>query len=182
MSKKVLVPLARGFEEIEFVSIVDILRRAELEVLIASLDDEKQVSGAHNIKLLADCALSSLDLNDFDAIALAGGYEGMMNLKNNALILATLKKFKQENKLVSAICASPIVLHEAGVLQGNFTCYPGCEKGLNGFYENKAVLVNKNLITSAGPGTASKFALELVRYLCGEEKYKKLYDELLMYL
>lgn len=174
MSKKVLVPLANGFEEIEFVSIVDTLRRAQIEVLIAGVSDEDSVSGAkssgasgtnglktnsagecgasakdsangasvdggvgrsytgaHGIAISADTMLDSLDssvLAGFDGVALAGGWQGMLNLKASQKLREILREFKAEGKLVSAICASPIVLDAAGVLGGKFACYPSCEK------------------------------------------------------
>lgn len=162
MSKKVLVPLANGFEEIEFVSIVDTLRRAQIEVLIAGVSDEGNASGAggakssgasganglktngadecsvgrsytgaHGIAISADTMLDSLDssaLAGFDGVALAGGWQGMLNLKASQNLREILREFKAEGKLVSAICASPIVLDAAGVLGGKFACYPSCEK------------------------------------------------------
>lgn len=166
MSKKVLVPLANGFEEIEFVSIVDTLRRAQIEVLIAGVSDEGSASGAkssgasganglktnsagecgasassagvgrsytgaHGIIISADATLDSLDssaLAGFDGVALAGGWQGMLNLKASQKLREILREFKAEGKLVSAICASPIVLDAAGVLGGKFACYPSCEK------------------------------------------------------
>ena len=179
MSKKVLVPLANGFEEIEFVSIVDTLRRAQIEVLIAGVSDEggasgasgakssgassasgfktnsagecgagasakdsangasvdggagRSYTGAHGIAISADTMLDSLDssaLAGFDGVALAGGWQGMLNLKASQKLREILREFKAEGKLVSAICASPIVLDAAGVLGGKFACYPSCEK------------------------------------------------------
>ena len=151
MSKKVLVPLANGFEEIEFVSIVDTLRRAQIEVLIAGVSDEdsangaggaksssvsangtsRSYTGAHGIAISADATLDSLDssaLAGFDGVALAGGWQGMLNLKASQKLRKILREFKAEGKLVSAICASPIVLDAAGVLGGKFACYPSCEK------------------------------------------------------
>ena len=176
MSKKVLVPLANGFEEIEFVSIVDTLRRAQIEVLIAGVSDECGASnedsasggsgaksssavangtsgkcgasvgasakdsangvgriytGAHGIAISADATLDSLDssaLAGFDGVALAGGWQGMLNLKASQKLREILREFKSQGKLVSAICASPIVLDAAGVLEGKFACYPSCEK------------------------------------------------------
>lgn len=181
--KNVMVPIARGFEEIELVSVVDILRRAGVRVILASLDSHKRVLGAHNIVIEADNALPEFDGEDFDAIVLAGGYNGMQNLANNELVTLWLKQFEASQKLIAAICASPIVLDKAGVLKGDFTCYPGCESQINMEQKNKksnAVVKNGNIITSTGPATAIVFALELVKELCGQTKAKELYDELQM--
>lgn len=185
MSKKVLIPLAQGFEEAEFIGIADVLKRAgefnaDLEVIIASLNAELLVRGANGISIKADCSIQSVDIGNLDAIALAGGFEGMMNLKNSDAILSIIKKLHSEEKIVAAICASPMVLNEAGVLEGEFTCYPSCEIGLNGSRIDKAVVVNKNIITSAGPATAILFGLELVKKLCGNEIYQKLYEGMLV--
>lgn len=181
--KNVLVPIAKGFEEIELVSIVDILRRAGVRVVLASLDSHKRVLGAHHIVIESDCALPDANMDDFDAIALAGGYDGMQNLANNELITLWLKTFKQTQKLIAAICASPIVLDKAGVLEGTFTCYPGCESQIDMNAKTKspkAVVKNHRVITSAAPATAGVFALAIVEYLCGEAKAKELYEELQM--
>ncbi|EAH4579687.1 DJ-1/PfpI family protein [Campylobacter jejuni] len=181
MSKKVLIPLAQGFEEAEFIGIADVLKRArelnpDLEVVIASLNSELLVKGANGISIKADCSIEDVDIENLDAIALAGGFEGMMNLKNSNVILNIIKQLHSKNK----ICASPIVLNEAGVLEGEFACYPSCEVGLNGNRVNKAVVVNKNVITSAGPATAILFGLELAKKLCGDEIYQKLYEGMLL--
>lgn len=141
--KKVLVPLAEGFEEIEFVSICDILRRAKCEVIVAALGENLLVSGAHEIKIKADCTLQSVDVSELDAIVLAGGWGGMLNLKANAQILDIIRALHSSNRLVAAICASPIVLNEAGIFDesSKFACYPGCEAGLKGARVPKAVQV-----------------------------------------
>lgn len=146
-SKKMLVPLADGFEEIEFVSIVDTLRRAGVEVVIAGVNGSNEVgvkknfgasgnsagiyTGAHGIEICAEVSLEGLDssaLARFDGVALAGGWQGMLNLKSSQKLREILRDFKAQGKLVSAICASPIVLDSAGVLAGRFACYPSCEK------------------------------------------------------
>ncbi|MCX2716641.1 DJ-1/PfpI family protein [Helicobacter sp. MIT 21-1697] len=181
--KNILLPLAKGFEEIELVSVADILRRAGVRVVIASLDAHKRVLGAHHIVIEADSALPELEMDHFDGIVLAGGYNGMQNLANNELIKLWLTTFKQEQKLIAAICASPIVLDKAGVLEGEFTCYPGCENEMS--MQNKtraesAVIKNGNIITSTGPATANVFALALVKELCGQAQAQKLYEELQM--
>lgn len=123
--KNVMVPIARGFEEIELVSVVDILRRAGVRVVLASLDSHKRVLGAHNIVIEADNALPEFDSEDFDAIILVGGYNGMQNLANNELVTLWLKQFENSQKLIAAICASPIVLDKAGVLKGDFYLLSG---------------------------------------------------------
>ncbi len=183
--KKILIPLAQGFEEAEFIGIADVCKRAKeaagkLEVLIASLTDELLVRGANGIGIQADLALKQIDLNSLDAIAMPGGFEGMQNLKNNPLIIETIRKLHSQGKLVAAICASPIVLHHAGVIEGEFTCYPGCESGIPATRLNQAVVKRGNVITSAGPATAILFGLEIVRCLCGQSVYENLYDGLLL--
>lgn len=179
--KSVLVPMAKGFEEIELVSIVDVLRRAGVRVVIASLDSHKRVLGSHHIVMEADSALPELEMEHFEAIVLAGGYAGMQNLAQNELIKLWLTNFKQEGKIVAAICASPIVLDKAGVLDGVFTCFPGCENEINmqgKTRSEEAIVHNANVITSTAPATAIIFAIYIVQELCGKEKAKELYDSL----
>ena len=182
MSKRILVPLAEGFEEIEAITIIDILRRANLEVITASLTDNLEVKGGHNITVKADTILDKVINEDFDAISLAGGIVGMNNLKNDKRIIEKIKKMYNDKKLVSAVCASPIVLGEAKVLNGKYTCYPSCEKSINmGEYQDKDLaVVNKNVITSKGPATSIIFALEIVKYLTGSNE--ELSKSLLMHL
>lgn len=185
MGKKVLVPLAQGFEEAEFIGIADVLRRAgeinaNLELIVASLNNELLVKGANGISIKADFNLAEIDTENLDAIALPGGFDGMTNLKNSEEILKIIQKLHAKGKIVAAICASPIVLNAAGVLEGEFTCYPSCEVGLKGTRINKAVVVNKNIITGAGPATAILFGLELAKNLCGDEVYKALYEGMLV--
>lgn len=182
MSKKVLLPLAGGFEEIEFVSSADILRRANVEVIVASLSNNLQVMGAHNISIKADCSLQDLGINELEAIVLAGGSKGMLNLKSDERILALIKALHTQGKLIGAICASPIVLNAAGIFDENtkFSCYPSCEEGLKGVYVKQAVCEYENIITSSGPATAVLFALALVKRLCGTQIHAKLEKELLL--
>lgn len=184
MSKIVLLPLARGFEETELISVADVIKRAgdffDIKVILASLDDDLLVNGAHDIKIKADCSLNEVDVNSLRAIALAGGMIGMNNLKNDDRIINIIQTLFNKNNLVASICASAIVLDKAGVINDDFTCYPGCEKGLKGNRVDVPVHVNKNVITAAGPATAILFGLEIVKYLCNDEVYKKLYDALLI--
>lgn len=182
MSKRILVPLAEGFEEIEAITIIDLLRRANLEVITASLTDNLEVKGGHNITVKADTILDKIINENFDAISLAGGMGGMNNLKNDKRIIEKIKKMYNDKKLVSAVCASPIVLGEAKVLNGKYTCYPSCEKSINmGEYQDKDLaVVDKNVITSKGPATSIIFALEIVKYLTGSNE--ELSKSLLMHL
>lgn len=178
--KNVLVPLAQGFEEAEFIGIADVLRRAQLNVIIAGIDGKKAYKGANGIEINADVALQDVDSKILDAIALAGGFDGMNNLANNDTIIKIIQDLHAKKKIVAAICASPIVLHKAGVITGDFTCYPGCEENIGGNRINKAVVINDNVVTSAGPATAILFGLSLAKLLCGEETYQSLYDGMLV--
>ncbi|WP_295161903.1 DJ-1 family glyoxalase III [uncultured Brachyspira sp.] len=172
MLKKVLVPLAEGVEEIEVITIIDVLRRADIEVVSASLNNDLEVKGSHNIVIKADTSLEKIINYDFDAIALAGGLGGMNNLKADIRVIEKIRSMYKEKKLVSAICASPIVLGEAGVIKGKYTCYPSCETSIKeGEYSEKDIVVcDDNVITSKGPATAIFFALELVKYLNGSNE------------
>ncbi|MCI5785864.1 MAG: DJ-1/PfpI family protein [Helicobacter trogontum] len=178
MMKRVLVPLAQGFEEAEFIGVVDVLRRTDVEVLIAGLDSVGNVKGANGIEIKAEVALSSVDVNSLDGIALAGGSEGMKNLCNNDKIIEIIQTLHKKGKIVGAICASPIVLNKAGVISGEFTCYPGCESGINAKRLNEAVVVRDNVITSAGPATAILFGLAIAKALMGEDVYNSLYESM----
>ena len=174
--KKVLVPLAKGFEEIEAVSIIDVLRRAAADVVIASVDGSECVCSSHNVRVLTDCALSAVDSSSFDMIALPGGNEGATTLAKDALPQKLIKEFHAKGKFVAAICAAPIALHAAGILQNvPYTCYPGCNTQIGGLYtEDKNVVVSDKIITSRGPATALAFALTLVEVLFGTPKAKEL--------
>lgn len=177
---KVLVPILQGFEEIELVSIVDILRRAGISVVLAGR--EKAVRGAHNIVLQSDCDLRAVNLIEFSAIALAGGSEGMQNLCNDDFVIKALQELNTQGKLVSAICASPIVLGKADVLKNKFACYPSCENSIDSYakYYDERVIIDENIITANGPASAFLFALAIVEYLLGRQKRDEVAKELLL--
>lgn len=170
---KVLVPLAPGFEDLEAVTIVDLLRRAGIEVITAGLADGS-VQGARGMRMQPDAALDAVLALDFDMIALPGGMPGAENLKNDARIQSLLKKMAAAGKYTTAICAAPIALAEAGLLGGKkATSYPGFLDKLNlptTTYLNDAVVVDGKVVTSRGPGTAMDFALELIALLQGQAK------------
>jgi 4-methyl-5(b-hydroxyethyl)-thiazole monophosphate biosynthesis len=179
---KILVPLATGFEEIEAVTIIDLLRRASNHVVTCSLQDTLEVSGAHFITIQANATIKSVLNENFDMIVLPGGGQGTQNLASNKTVQELLKKFKVEKKLIPAICAAPYALHTAGVLNKKYTCYPSFEKkiGETGYCPNEDVVIDGNVITSKGPSTAMSFALELVKLLNGQESFKQLKTELLI--
>ena len=258
-STKIAVILADGFEEIEAITLIDILRRAGTNVKIVGLS-EKNIRGAHGIKIEADeifddifsreniyenidacakplnpardlnqdtkeqileanspkstsgCSVKqtpNLDENlidDFDAIFLPGGLPGAKFLAQSKKLGVVLRKFSAQGKKIGAICAAPWALASAGVLRGEFVCYPGFEKQVlsandefmhipNGeinsqicaenlqnelkFCGDKNVVINGNIFTSKGPATAMEFALILVREICGERKYSEIKSDLL---
>lgn len=166
--KRVLVPLAEGFEELEAVTIIDILRRAGVEVVIASLS-ASPVTGAHGIRLAADKPLAALLEQDFDMIALPGGMPGAEHLKKDPRIADIARRLAAKGRPVAAICAAPMVLAAAGLLDGRrATSYPGFLKdAAKTSVTDEAVVVDGGVITSRGPGTALDFALQLVETLEG---------------
>ena len=181
MVKKVLIPLAEGFEEIEAVTLIDVLKRAGIEVTVAGLENI-EVTGAYaKLTVKTDKLLQDVTSDKFDMMVLAGGMPGSENLANSKLVKSLLNEFAQNNKLVGAICAAPLALNEAGVLKGAYTCYPSCEGMIkeDGYISEQDVIINENVMTSRGPATAMIFALEIVRKLVGEETYKELKSGLL---
>ncbi len=168
---RALVFLAKGFEEIEACTIVDILRRCGVEVTMAGLAPDL-VEGAHGIKFVPDETIEKADVKDFDAIVCPGGAPGYKNLRKNQRVIAMIKEAFNSNKLVAAICAAPAVLSDAGVLKGKAcTIYPGMEGELEkggGKPKKDIVVVDGNVITSRGPATALPFALKLAEKLAGK--------------
>ena len=167
-----LVILAPGFEEIEAVTIIDVLRRCGIKVTVAGLLPDL-VKGAHDIKIVPDKAIEEVQMRDFDAIVLPGGNPGFKNLRRDGRVLEMIKEASDSGKLVAAICAAPAVLSDAGVLKNRkCTIYPGMESEV----ENRAsevledfVVVDGNVITSRGPATALHFALRIAERLVGKE-------------
>jgi len=174
---RALVPLAEGFEEIEAVSIIDILRRGGVEVQSAYLPGEFEsdlVLGANGITVQADISLKSAAVSDYDIIILPGGWGGTNRLAENPLSQQLLKDFAAAGKWVAAMCAAPYALHVAGVLSPRYTCYPSVEEQIRPAdrVADEKVVVDGKVITSQGPGTAICFGLEIVRQLVGEESYQ----------
>jgi len=165
---KVLIYLAPGFEEIEAVTIIDLLRRAGIDVTIAGLEQEA-VTGSHGITIACDTYYESVDADDFDCLILPGGQPGTNNLKNDQRVLETIRKFDRGKKIIGAICAAPTVLYTAGILKNiRVTSYP-TEKNVfdPSLYEESHVVSDGNIITSRGVGTAIEFALDIIGRIKG---------------
>lgn len=158
--------MADGCEEIEGLTVVDIARRAQLEIVMISITDKKEVTGSHKVTFLADALASEVNYGELDGIVLPGGMPGILKLSADETVNQVVKEFAAAGKLVSAICAAPSVLGAAGVLKGKrATCHPGFEEKLTGaLTSEEAVVQDGNIITSRGMGTAIPFALEIVRY------------------
>ena len=179
---KVLVPLACGFEEIEAVSIIDVLRRAEIVVLVASLDDNLLVKGANSITIQADLEVKDISSDEIDMIVLPGGWDGTHALADDENVQRLLKEMDTKGKNIGAICAAPFALNKAGVLKQTYTCYPSVEEEIkkSGYLGDKSMVVeDENIITSRGPATAMCFALAIVKKLKGDEAYEMLRGGLL---
>ena len=179
--KKVLVPLAPGFEELEAVTIIDLLRRAEIDVTVAGLE-EGAITGSRGTRILADTLLAQSTDSNYDMIVLPGGLPGADNLNSDSRIHALLQQMSDQGRYIAAICAAPKVLATAGLLKDKqMTSYPGSLSAITveGMQNTgKQVVVDENVITSRGPGTAMDFALELICILAGEKVRKQVEDGL----
>jgi 4-methyl-5(b-hydroxyethyl)-thiazole monophosphate biosynthesis len=172
MSKSVLVPIADGTEEIEAVTIIDVLRRSGARVTVASVDN-LQVTASRGVKLVADCTIDECLEHTFDLVALPGGMPGAEHLRDSELLKQLLTRQRDQGRYFAAICAAPaVVLEHHGLLQGiKATTHPAfVERLADASAALSPVVVDGNCITSRGPGTAMVFALELVNTLYGLEK------------
>lgn len=173
---KIGIFFADGLEEIEGLTVVDIMRRAGMEAIMISITDSLHVMGVHQIEILADKTFEQIAFDTLDGLVLPGGGPGTDNLLKHEGVNEQIEQFAEEGKLVAAICAAPSVLGRAGLLKGKkATCYPGFEDKLIGaeICTNK-VVTDGNIITSRGMGTAIPFALALVAYYMGEEKSREI--------
>jgi 4-methyl-5(b-hydroxyethyl)-thiazole monophosphate biosynthesis len=173
--KKIGIFMADGCEEIEGLTVVDIVRRAGFEILTISIMGKPEVTGSHNITFQTDAVSSEVNYDELDGIVLPGGMPGTLKLGEDETVNQVIKKFASEDKLVAAICAAPSVLGAAGILnERKATAHPGFEEKLTGaevVYEN--VAVDGNVITSRGMGTAIDFALAIAEYFTDEETVAK---------
>ena len=177
--------LKDGFEEIEALTPVDFLRRADAEVVMVSATEDLTVTGAHGIGVVCDRLLEDpAAFEDADMIILPGGQPGTDRLLGDERILALVRSYHAAEKYVAAICAAPMVLGKAGILEGKkATCYPGCEGGLRGAqYTRKEVETDGKIITAHGPGGAMAFASALIAGLCGQRVAKRVAEATLYML
>jgi len=174
--KRVLVPLAPGFEEIEAITIIDVLRRAGVEVTVAGTHSDP-IQGSRGIAIVPDCALTQVEAQSFDMITLPGGAKGVEQLQRHPKLLPLLGEFIAKGKYVTAICAAPSLLASAGLICGKqVTSHPSVQPAVapTTLYSEDRVVIDGKIVTSRGPGTAMEFALKLVEILEGSEKVSEL--------
>lgn len=176
--------MADGCEEIEGLAVVDIVRRAKMEITTISITGKREVTGSHKVTFLTDALASEVNYDELDGIVLPGGMPGTLHLGEDATVNEVIRKFAAEGKLVAAICAAPSVLGAAGILNGKrATCHPGFEEKLIGATTSEdVVVVDGNIITSRGMGTAVPFGLEIVRYLADDAAMEQVRKGLVYYL
>lgn len=168
--KKVIAFLADGFETVEALTVVDVLRRANVCVDTVSVMEDEYVTTAQNILIKADRLLCDVDISDYDMIFLPGG-GGYKHLLENETVMSGVESFVKNGKLVSAICAAPSILGRMGLLEGkNATCFPGFEKYMLGAnVTGEPVVTDGNIITGKGMGVSTAFALAVLSSLCGSD-------------
>lgn len=180
---KVLVPIANGNEDIEAITIIDVLRRGGVDVTVASIHESKQVVMANGTKVEGDVLLTEVSEQLFDAVVLPGGMPGAEHLRDCKLLIDMLEKHDVQDALLAAICASPAVVFgtHGFVVDKQATCYPGFEAGLTGaeYIANEPVVMDDNILTSKGPATAMIFALTVLGNLKGYETAQSVADGLL---
>lgn len=173
---KVYVMLADGFEEIEALSVVDVLRRGEVETVMVSIKSDKIILSSHNIPVVADITIEELKIMSEDMIVIPGGKKGVQKLSESKVLQDLLLKHQEQKGLLAAICAGPTIPGKMGFYKGiNATCYPGCEDDLEGAIISKDdVVIDKNFITSQGPATSLAFAFALLSLAKGETASKEI--------
>lgn len=172
----VYIFLADGFEEIEGLTVVDLLRRAEITISMVSVTEHLEIKGAHDIRIKADHLFEEFDYKDADALVLPGGMPGTKHLSEHKGLVELLVEHNKQGKLIGAICAAPSVLGMNGILKGKkATCFPGFEDQLIGAeFVNETCVTDQNIVTSKGLGTAIDFSLELITEIKGKEEAVKI--------
>jgi 4-methyl-5(b-hydroxyethyl)-thiazole monophosphate biosynthesis len=180
MMEKILVFLADGFEEIEALTAVDYLRRADLEVDTVSIKDTKEVTGAHKITVLADKLIDQIDVKDYKLAYVPGGLPGSTNLRDDDKVIEILQEINDRGDYVSAICAGPIVLDKAGILKDKkATSFPGFDKEMENvgtYVDDEIVVVDGNVITGRGAAIAIYQALKIIEILKGKDAADQVKD------
>lgn len=179
--KDLIVFLADGFEEIEALTMVDFGRRAGLKIDTVSIYTSPEVTGAHDVKVVADKKLSDIYLDDYRGIFIPGGLPGAENLRDKDEVIMALRRFGDEEKLTAAICAGPAALDKAGLLkEGKFTCFPGYEGNLNTKGKlDEIVVKDGNVLTGMGPALAMDMAFAVIEHFKGAETADKIREEVL---
>ena len=177
----IYILLAEGFEEIEAITPADVLRRADFNVYLVSINDNKTVKGAHGIAVECDMMLEDMETNSALMLILPGG-AGTLKLKNNHLVIDTIRKFADEDKWIGAICAAPMILGEIGLLHSKkATCYLGYEQHLlNAEFIETPAITDGKIITGRSASTALAFSLEIVKQLSGQDKADELMKKMVM--
>ncbi|MDR0845040.1 MAG: DJ-1/PfpI family protein [Tannerella sp.] len=180
--KKVFLFLATGFEETEAIGTADILRRGGVDVTTISITGDLTVTGAHHLPIVADRLFEDVDYSTADALVLPGGGPGSQMLNNHNGLKQLLVRHCEQNKLIAAICAAPLVLGGLGLLNGKHaTCYPGTESQLTGaILTDEPAVTDGNIITGQGPGLVFDFGLEVLAVLAGEETAANVANDLLL--
>lgn len=178
--KKTAIIFAEGYEEVEALTAVDLLRRGQITCEIVSLADAREVTGSHGITVTVDRSFSDTDFEEYDGVILPGGMPGTKNLAADGRVLSLLRSFRDAGKLTAAICAAPTVLAKAGLLEGKTAvCYPGMEGELTGAKVSfTPTAVDGTVITGRGVGTAIAFALAIVEYFEGAERAETLAESI----
>lgn len=177
---KVLIIYADGFEDVEALATRDVLIRSKIEVTDVKINENSQiVTSSHNLSLIGFFDMKKVNINEYEAIILPGGSRGVNNLLASGEVISLVREFAKKDKLVCAICAAPMVLSKAGLLKDKkFTCYPGCEEGLEGIYTGEEVVVLDKMITARSMMYSIPFGLAIIEKLLGKEKREQIYKQI----
>lgn len=183
MNNRVCVFLAPGYEEIEALTPINYLRRANFVVDIVSTTDDIAVEGAHRVVVQTDTFIDDIRSEEYAMLVIPGGLPGAPNLAANSKVIKFVQEMHQAEKFIAAICAGPTVLEKAGILKGRCTtCYPGVEEHLPSIkeYQREMVVRDGHIITGAGPGASGYFALALIEALAGKKVAEQIAKETIM--
>ena len=177
---KVLILYADGFEDVEALATRDVLVRAKIDVMDVKINESEQlVTSSHKVSISGFKSIKNINVDEFNAIILPGGSRGVNNLLNSNEVIELVKEFHNKNKLVCAICAAPMVLDKAGILDNKkYTCYPSCEVGLKGIYTGEEVVVLDRLITARSMLYSIPFGLAIIEKLLGKEVRDTIYRQI----